>query len=342
LPGITGIVEVKPWERMKLGEWFGASFALLEPPVFDGEFRGEGLLFCNGERTLFEGVAYETPFGDLEFSCRILPETHPGECYGDEDCPPGHYCERFPWPASGGDPDESGADESHPIPPPPGMCVDLCALIDCAPGYVCELGECIPEHPFCSDDDDCPIGWICRERVLGSPIYEGICERCNCLDIYMPVCGVDGRTYGNGCEARCAHVEIAYEGECKNDCPVETHIRNFAGECVPKCYGPEQCGDEQHCNAAEVCQQDPACPECDVCVGWCVPPAGDCRTNGCEAGWTCDYCQTSDGGAEWICLSPDAGACLPPDDCRANGCGEGDYCTFCWTSWECIPEGAVC
>jgi hypothetical protein len=78
-----------------------------------------------------------------------------------------------------------------------------------------------------------------------------------------------------------------------------------------------------------------------VCVGWCVPPAGDCRTNGCEAGWTCDYCQTSDGQAEWICLSPEAGACLPPD-CRAEGCGDGDYCVYCWVSWACIPEGAVC
>jgi hypothetical protein len=111
---------------------------------------------------------------------------------------------------------------------------------------------------------------------------------------------------------------------------------------VPKCYGPEQCGDEQHCNSFEVCLQDPACPECDVCVGWCVPPAGDCRTNGCAAGWTCDYCQTPDGQAEWICLPPEAGACLPPDDCRSEGCGEGQYCGYCWVSWECLPEGAVC
>jgi hypothetical protein len=250
----------------------------------------------------------------------------PGQCYDDGDCPPGHYCERYGvWPVDGAEPDI--------LPPePPGMCVDLCALIDCAPGYVCEAGACIPQH---------------------------------------------------------------------GDCPVETHIRNFRGECVPKCYGPEQCGDEQQCNAPEVCLQDPACPECDVCVGWCVPPSGDCRTNGCEAGWTCDYCQTPDGQAEWICLSPEAGACLPPDecrptgcngeicanqdvaspcvalpefacyqevgvcefqawgqcgwtrtpeldeclskfDCRSEGCDDSSYCGFCWVDWTCIPDGAVC
>jgi len=260
---------------------------------------------------------------------------HPGECYDDGDCPPGHYCERFDvWPAGETDP-------SIPEPPPPGMCVDLCVLIDCAPGYVCEAGECIPQNGVCDTDYDCPVGWICQAGILGSPQHEGVCERCGCLDIYAPVCGVDGRTYGNGCEARCAHVRVAYEGECKDDCPVETHIRNFQGECVPKCYGPEQCGDEQHCNAGDVCLQDPACPECDVCVGWCVPPAGDCRTNGCEAGWTCDYCQTPDGQAEWICLPPEAGACLPPDECRPTGCN-GEICANQDVASPCValPEFA--
>jgi len=324
VPGITGILAVSPHEMMRLGQPFGASFQLLDPPIFDDVYFGEGLLVCDGERTRFEGFVMMTPFGDLEVQCRILPETHPGECLDDSDCPPGHYCERF-----GGWPDDGVLDPSIPEPPPPGMCMNLCALIDCAPGYVCELGE------------------------------------------------------------------------CKNECPVETHILNFQGECVPKCYGPEQCGDEQHCNAPEVCLQDPACPACDVCVGWCEPPAGDCRSNGCEAGWTCDYCQTANGSSEWICLPPEAGACQPLDecrptgcngeicanqdlaspcvalpefacyqelgvceiqpwgqcdwtqtpeldqclsqfDCRAKGCGDGQYCGYCWTSWECIPEGAVC
>ncbi len=303
VPGIVGIIEVKPHEMMRLGEPFPASFQLLEPPVFGDVYVGEGRLFCEGERTLFEGVVVMTPLGDLEIRCGILDQTTPGECYEDADCPPGNYCQRLDvWPADGMDPSIS-----EPLPP-------------------------------------------------------GVCERCACAEIYAPVCGVDGRTYGNACEARCAHVRVAHEGECKDNCPVDTHIRNSLGECVPKCYGPEQCGVRQRCNASEVCLQDPACPACDVCVGWCEPSAGDCRPTGCNS----EICANRDVASPCVALpefacyqevgvcelqpwnqcgwtpTPELDECLSQFDCRAQGCGVGTYCGYCWTSWECIPEGAVC
>ena len=75
-----------------------------------------------------------------------------------------------------------------------------------------------------------------------------------CGAVYAPVCGCDGQTYGNSCDAAVAGMNVNYTGECQTE-------RVCGGPAGTTCGADEYCNKgEGQCfspNAQGICQSRP-------------------------------------------------------------------------------------
>ncbi|MBN2694923.1 hypothetical protein JXR93_09695 [bacterium] len=199
----------------------------------------------------------ENGFKKDDNGCEICECNEVISCMSDSDCPEGFECQIV-------------------------NCIDSDERSNCIGGNIC-----IKKQIECEINSDCARGEVC---------VDGFCKEdiCSCPEIYAPVCGENGITYGNACYASCDNVIVLHEGECES----------------PRCDSNDDCEVGLQCIDG-------------VCINYFCP--SECQANSdCEEGFFCQpiNCLSADGNSGTVC-SPIEDICYSDRDCAF-----GEVCMF--------------
>jgi Cys-rich repeat protein len=220
------------------------------------------------------------------------------------------------------------------------LCTGLALLV--APTLLGARGCAGDSHELCTaeyapvcGEDGVTYGNACEADRAGIEVaHEGACELA-CYEIYAPVCGTDGTTYPNDCYAARAGIDVAHDGACACE-PVLCDLYCEFGFATDPTTGCETCV----CNPPPVCEPVLCTLYCEF--GFATDPATGCETCACNP--PPEECEpiVCDVWCEWGHAVDERGcgtcACNPPPpaECTSDvDCGEGGVCDLS----ACLPVG---
>jgi hypothetical protein len=177
----------------------------------------------------------------------------------------------------------------------------------------------------CNTNADCEITEYCETSAEDCEgVGECVTMPTACFDVWDPVCGCDGTTYGNACEAGAAGVSVAYSGVCIVD---------------PGCSSNADCEATEYCETAD--------GDCGS-VGECLTMPAVCTTEdtpicGCDLTTYDNACFAAKAGVSVASTEecPTVSGCIDNADCEVTeSCqkSEGD----CGGVGECVAMPAAC
>jgi hypothetical protein len=217
-------------------------------------------------------------------------------------------------------------------------------------GDVCGVELPEPEGELCGGflGDTCGDDEFCAYEAgqhCGAADASAHCEPRPefCIELFAPVCGCDGNTYGNSCKAGGAGTGVLHDGACPDDgeepgqfcggianiaCPEgQVCVNDPTDNCDPALGGADcggvcvtdpdpdpACGDVL---CALFCENGFATDEdgCAICQCAEDPLPEPCHIGGCNG----ELCVGPDGPDASICIALPEAACFSLSTCGNNG-----------------------